>query len=440
MKFAALEDRIAELQATLSQARYAVVNVNEEIRQRNRQLGERYERFVSQKRARDTSLAVDLAEINAARLTVEADIEERRQKVDAQIRSLEAHISAELREARNNLEALNTRLVDSFGRDHEGLDTAITRVLETNDDGLLYTATGTPRFDLSRPLTASVYTAVDRLESDRSEMDARIVLIEKSNGGANQRSTAKTATPGALEREQATLRNERQQLLEAYAASAREIQARSSMLEQRQRAIDARFADERAALGELYSARASLTRSEMQTVQRALVAAAKGVPGARSQRDSHSQLLNALHEKARGMGKSVDESLLAPHALMDWIASMGPDGAVSARPGAWVPFAARKTISSRELAGADKAALASAWLAQLRRQPRFASIRDELGASGAVKDAGQALSDLFMTGVVDYAMMTEQRLYDGGIGIQLSVLGRDYQLGADGSLEILPKR
>jgi chromosome segregation ATPase len=200
MKFASLEDRIAELQATLSQARNVVVNVTKEIKQRDQELADRYEHFVSEKRVRDTTLAADLAEINETRLTVEAAIENRRRKIDAQIQSLEAHISAELRDARNNLEALNARLTDSFGRDHEGFDTAITRVLEANDDSLLYTAAGTPRFDLSRPLTASVYTAVDRLEADRSEMDARIAAIERSEGSTQQGAAGETATAetGAL--------------------------------------------------------------------------------------------------------------------------------------------------------------------------------------------------------------------------------------------------
>ena len=52
---------------------------------------------------------------------------------------------------------------------------------------------------------------------------------------------------------------------------------------------------------------------------------------------------------------------------------------------------------------------------------------------------GPALANLFMAGVIDHASITEQRLDDGGIGIQVSILGRTYQLAADGSLEALPK-
>jgi hypothetical protein len=438
-RFADLEDQIAELQATLSRARDAVVNVDLELRQKNQELTERYERFASEKQARDTTLAADLAEINSAQLAVEAIIDGRREKMDAQIRTLETHISAELHDARNALEVLNTRLIDSFGRDHEGFDVAITRVLESNDGGLLYTAGGTPRFDLSRPLTARVYTAVDRLETDRSEIDARIVVIEESEGGARQGAAGQPAG-AVLEREQATLSAERQQLLEAYAASARTIQAKSAALEQRRLAADVRFADERAALGELYSARASLTRSEMQSVQGVLVAAVKGIPDAISTSGEHARLRNALNEKAARTTAPVDKSLLAPHALMDGIARERADASSDGLSGAWEPFASRKISGSRELTGADKAALALAWFAQLVRQPRFAEISQELGASGAVGDARRALASLFMAGIVDHTTITEQRLNEGGIGIQVSVLGRDYQLDPGGSLEPLPKR
>ena len=62
-----------------------------------------------------------------------------------------------------------------------------------------------------------------------------------------------------------------------------------------------------------------------------------------------------------------------------------------------------------------------------------------LDASGAVKDAGRALSSLFMSGVMEHMTITEQKLDDGAIGIQVSVLGRDYQLNAGGSLEHFPR-
>lgn len=50
----------------------------------------------------------------------------------------------------------------------------------------------------------------------------------------------------------------------------------------------------------------------------------------------------------------------------------------------------------------------------------------------------EALSTLFLAGVMDHATVIEQRLVGGGVGIQVGVLGRAYQLDADGSLERLP--
>jgi hypothetical protein len=43
-----------------------------------------------------------------------------------------------------------------------------------------------------------------------------------------------------------------------------------------------------------------------------------------------------------------------------------------------------------------------------------------------------------LTGVFDHSTITEQQLDGGGIGIQVNILGRVYQLTADGSLEALP--
>jgi hypothetical protein len=293
---------------------------------------------------------------------------------------------------------------------------------------------------LSRPLIASVYTAAEGLEADRHKLDARIVAIAESERSANQNSTGpSSAAARALERDQAVLSAERQQLLDAYAASARQIQARSAALEKRRRAINARFERERASLRSLYTVRANLTRAEMQAVQRVLVSAATGLPDTESGGGDHAQLLTALREHAARMQTPLDASLLAPHALLDRIASQVPDGGSGPCSHDWQAFVSRKVTASRELGGADKAALASAWLARLGRQPRFAAIAGELAASGAVMAGGPALASLFMAGVIDHTSITEQRLDNGGIGIQVSILGRAYQLAADGSLEALPK-
>lgn len=439
-KFAALEDEISHLQATLSQARDAVLTVSAEIEEKSRDLSERYERFEREKRERDARLATELAKLDAARLTMAAAIDERRHNVDAQIKSLEAHISAELGGARENLENLNARLVESFGRDHEGFDAAIARVLETGDDALLYTPEGIPRFDISRPLSAKVYTALERLEADRREIDARIAAIEQSHGSVQQQANEPPAAAGALERERAALSNQRQQLLEDFAAAARKIQAQSAALEERRQSIDARFARERAALAAVYSARASVTRSEMQAVQEVLAAAARGTVGTASRTSDHGRLLSALEEKARAMDKPVDPSLLAANPLMDKIAARAPLEGAGRRAGDWVSVSSGQITASRELSGSDKAALAAAWLERLRRQPEFTEMVSALHASGALQDAGQALASLFMAGVLEHTTIVEQQLADGGVGIQVIVLGRDYQLNAGGSLEPFPQR
>jgi chromosome segregation ATPase len=438
LKFADLEERIAELRTTLAQARDAVLKVNEQIERENQEFSRHYERFAAKKRERGATLAVDLAELNATGLTVEAAIDARRRKVDAQIKTLEVHISGELRDARVSLETSNARLIESFGKNHEGFDTAITRVLDANDDGLLYTASGAPRFDLSRPMTGILYTTVEQLDADRHQVDMRIVAIEKSEGGAQQSSAGHSATAGTLDRDRAALSTGRQQLLESYATFVRQYQARLAVLERNQRAIEARFAEERRLLGELFSARASLTRAEMQALQEVLVAAVKGFPGPDSGNDDHAKMVNALQEKAGQMSAPVDEELLAPHALMDHMASELPGGVAGSRPDGWRSSTSRNVVASRELTGADKAALAAAWLARVRRQPRFVEIANELGASGAVLDGGQALSNLFMAGVSGHTTITEQRMDDGGIRIRIRILGRDYQLDANTYLERLP--
>jgi chromosome segregation ATPase len=437
-QFAELEGRIAELQAVLAEAREAVLTVHEELAEKNREFNEHYERFSAAKRDRDRALAADLAALNASRVSVETAIDARRQKVDAQIKSLEAQISGELHNSRADLETSNAAMTEAFGRNHEGLDTAITRVVKANDDALLYTAAGTARFDLSRPQTANVYKAAEQLDADRRRIDARIAAMEESEGGAQTASTGQSPAADSLEQERAALGAERQQLLEVFATFARQMQTRAADLEGQLRAIDTRFGDERALLGEFYSARAGVTRSEMQAVQQVLVAAAKGLPGGASRRSNHARLVAGLADKARRMDGPVDASLLAPHALMDHIDSRGTGTGTAARAGTWRDFASRKVTASRELTGADKAALAAAWLARIRGQADFMDIADALDASGAVGDGRKALASLFVAGVLDHATVVEQQLADGGVGIQVSILGRAYQLDAAGSLERLP--
>ena len=438
LKFADLEERIAELRTTLAQARDAVLNLNEQIERENQEFSRHYERFAAEKRERGATLAVDLAELNATGLTVEAAIDARRRNVDTQIKTLEVHISGELRDARISLETLNARLIESFGKNHEGFDTAITHVLDANDDELLYTAGGAPRFDLSRPMIGTLYTTVEQLEADRRQVDVRMVAIEESEGGTQQSSAGHSATAGTLERDRAALSTERQQLLESYATFVRQYQAQVAVLERSQRAIEARFAEERGLLGDLFSARASLTRAEMQALQEVLVAAVRGFPGPASGNDDHAGMVSALQEKAGQMSAPVDESLLGPYALMDHIASELPGEVAGWRSDAWRSSSSREVVASRELMGADKAAFAAAWFARVRRQPRFVEIANELGASGAALDGGQALSNLFLAGVSGHTTITEQRMDDGGIRIRIRILGRVYQLDADAYLERFP--
>lgn len=438
VEFGKLENRIAALQEALTEAREAVLAAHAELTQRNEEFGAKYERFITRKRERDRALAADLAALNASRMSVETAIEARREKVDAQIRSLEARISGELRDSRENLETLDAAMTRAFGRNHEGLDAAIRRVVESNDDGLLYTTAGTARYDLSRPQTAEVYKAAERLDADRRRIDARIAAIEQSNGTVQSGATRQTRAAGDLEREHAALASERQQLLEAFATFARETQDRAGALEAKMRALDAEYADARARLGELYSARAGVTRSEMQAIQAVLVAAAKGLPGGAPPASDHARLVADLEDKAGRMGSRVEASMLAPHALMDHIDADLPDVEADAGPSGWRDYAGRRVTGSRELTGTHKAALAMAWLARLSRQADFKDVATALDASGAVDDGHTALARLFVAGVLDHASIVEQQLADGGAGIQVGILGRAYQLAADGSLERLP--
>lgn len=436
LEFNELERRIAELRAVLIDTRDAVVAGHEEISRKNDALNKRYVGFIASKRERDRALAADLVALNASRSSTETAIDARREKVDAQIRALEARISGELGDARANLESLNAGMIEAYGRDHEGLDTALTRVLENDDDGLLYTLAGTPRFDLSRPRIGEIYTATERLAADRRRIDARIAVIEQG-GGAAPLSPGEPSAPGALERERAELAAERQQLLEAFATYARQVQTRAGALEEKARRLDVHHAGERAALGELYSARADVTGAEMRAVQSALLAAVKGLPGRAAADGDYRRLLAELEARAGRMGEPADAGLLAPHALMDHVEAGLADMAAP-RAGGWQEFATRRITASRNLTGADKATLAAAWLARLATQADFADLADALDESGAVADGRQALERLFLAGVRDHAAVTEQQLAGGGVGFQVSILGRAYQLDSAGSLEPLP--
>lgn len=433
-KLTALDARIVELQTALADTRESIIEATGAFETQNQEYEASYEQFSAEKREREAMLAAKLAEIDRSRVVIETDIDARRHEIDTQIRALEAQISDDFRDARRKLETLNARLIDEFGREHEGLDVAITKVLEQNDDGQLYRATGAPRFDLSRPLTAAVYAAVEQVVSDRNRIDARIVALGVADAQAETASQPRAEVD--LEQNRAALSTERQQLLEAHSRFAREQQSLIADLEKRQRSNDKDFADARTILGRLYSARASLARAELQAVQQVLVAAATGVPGTTSASSDYVRALGELREIAARTDAETEASMRAAHALVDRIKAKAVGTATSSIE--WKPFASRRVTGSRELVGSDKAALASAWLSRFRRQPRFAAMAEELDASGAVANGAEALSKLFMVGVMEHATMIEQQLEDGGTGIQVNILDRAYQLDVNGSLQTLP--
>ncbi len=436
-KLTALDARIVELQTALADTRKSIIEATGAFETQNQEYEASYEQFSAEKREREAMLAAKLAEIDRSRVVIETDIDAQRHEIDKQIRALEAQISDDFGDARRKLETLNARLIDEFGREHEGLDVAITKVLEQNDDGQLYRATGAPRFDLSRPLTAAVYAAIEQVVSDRNRIDARIVALGAADAQATQAEIAsQPRAEGGLEQNRAALSTERQQLLEAHSSFAREQQSLIADLEKRQRSNDKDFADARTMLSRLYSARASLARAELQAVQQVLVAAATGVPGATSASSDYERSLGELREIAARTDAETEASMRAAHALVDRIKAKAVGSATSSIE--WKPFASRRVTRSRELVGSDKAASASAWLSRFRLQPRFAAIAEELAASGAVANGAEALSNLFMVGVMEHATMIEQQLEDGGTGIQVNILDRAYQLDVNGSLQTLP--
>lgn len=435
-RFAELEERIAGHQRALTHARDAVVKANEDFLSGNREYDQRYERFTTEKRKREARLAGDLADVNAARAAAEADIAARRRKVDAQIKTLETRISGELAGARGTLETLNRKLVDDFGRNHQGLDAAINKFLNDGDDEALYAPDGAPRFDLSRPMTAAAYRSVEQMLTSRRKLDARIALLEE-RGGASQQAAANPSPPaGDLERERAALAAERQQLLEAHAGFARKSRSLSASLEKRRAKIERQIAGERASLEELFSLRADVTRSEFQLVQQVLVGAIRG--GARTSADphEHSRLLDRLRERSKRSGTSAGASMVDPHALLDHIGSGLPGDASAHR--AWRAFTRDQVIGTRALSGDDKAMMAFAWLARYRRQPRFGVIARELDETGAVASGSEALATLFLDGVINYAAIEELRLAGGDTGVRVGVLEREYLLEENGSLGRLP--
>ncbi len=175
----------------------------------------------------------------------------------------------------------------------------------------------------------------------------------------------------------------------------------------------------------------------MQAVQDVLVSAARGLPGAGAASGDHGVQLEMLRSSAGAAGEKENAALLAPHALMEHIGDRVPEAGAGESP-EWQSFAARKVRASRELGGADKVAFAYAWLARFREQADFRDVASALDRSGAVADGRDTLSTLFLTGVIDHSEIVEQRLDDDGLGFQVDILGRVYQLDPAGSLEKLP--
>lgn len=436
-----LEVLIDRERDALAKAREAVVESTALAEERNRHFQSLYRRHLEERRERESRLALAKTELNATRASVEAAVEARRRKIDAQIVALEADISLEVRAARQALEKASALVTAEFGRGHEGFDQAMTRVLEGNERGLLYTGDGAPRFDLSRPHTAAVYTAVERVAARRREIDAVVAaLAERDQGRDDSRGGDTAAASSELEDERAGIATERQTLLETHARYATDFQARFNELDRRRQAAAALHAERRQALADLYAARAEVTRNEFLAVQRVLVAAVKGDAGAPTADDETAARLAELRSRADGFAGEVDESMRAADALLDRVRDLAPGGHATPDAPQWQDLDSRAVASVRELAGAEKAAVARAWLARLRERGALAGIERDLEASAALAHARAWVDALFLAGVMRHAGVIEQRLDDGDTAIEVVILGEAYRLARNGSLMPAPAR
>ncbi|MDX1376544.1 MAG: hypothetical protein R3357_13320 [Burkholderiales bacterium] len=432
-----LDGEIEREREALARAREAVIESTAAAEERDRHFQSIYQRHLEEKHEREARLARARAELNATRAAVESALESRRRKVDAQIVALEKDISLELGDARAALEKASQQVTSEYGRGHEGFDQAMTRVLEENEIGLLYTSDGAPRYDLSRPHTAAVYTAVERAVARRREIDAVVAALAVSTAGKHEQAGTPPAAT-ALERQRAGIAEERQLLLEAHARYASDFQDRLTEIRQRRRAGDAKHRERRERLVDLYRARAELTANEFLTVQGALVAALGTGAGARSAPGETETLRATLRARAGAFQGETGDELLATDALLAHLRELAPAAPAASTAPQWVEAGARTVEEIRELAGAGKAALTYAWLERLRARGAFAELRRALQASAAVDDSDDWTRTLFVGGVMAHAAIIEQRLAGGETGIEVSILERSYRLAGDGSLVAAP--
>jgi len=437
-KLRTLEARIEEEESALERAREAVIETTQKLERLGRRFEARYEAFLEEKRAREKELQRAKAELDAARVAAETRIDQRRRQVETQVKALEEEIGVELQSARRTLEALNGELVAEFGRDHAGLGNAIARVVEEHDSDLLYEPNGSPRFDLSAPRTSALYTSVERIAALRGKVHAAVTQLDPSTTASPDETTREQESESLLEQELAEVAAERQTLVEEHAAYARELRRRASELERRTRAVDSVHAEKRRALGEVYAARASLTRNEFANVQAALIARVQRLETVPRLPENHEALEEALREKADRAELAPDDPLRAPNALYRRIAVELAGTTASDQSRAWTRYVDGRVVSSRELRGADKRKVIASWYRRLRAQGGFAELEEDLARSDAVNDVHAYVNALFSTGLAQYAVITEQRLAGGDIGIQVTILEHPYQLNPRGSLEVVP--
>ena len=428
-ELAALEDEIAEYRESLEDHRERATGVALEFLKRRASLEAEHEAFEKERNERMAALRLQAEALRSEQRDIVALMESRRADVQARIEVIEGRIRAHLTALREEVDAAERRLQEEFGADPGAFLAATAEWIRSLDPALLYDSTGAARFDRSPPRNSAIYEAVDAVSELESEAQGvRIGHLAE------------------LQRQEADIARERQNLIERQSAFAAEHAERQDQWTVRLEAASEESRRLREALDAGFEGKLALLGFEFQALQGALLDVLGTPAETLSVPAEGARLLESVSKKDAELEELLEPANALAGSLVEAFAAAGKSRDPNAPDVQWEHPSAESSPrdsapEERVLEGENKRRLLAAWYRRLGVTGTLDPLLQRLShnfPSHSASHLENALYGLFEAGMRDIGDIVHVQWKNGNRAYQIRILDRSYWLQADGSLLLTP--
>ena len=428
-ELATLRDEIAEYWKTLEEHRERATGVALEFLKRRASLEAEHEAFEKERNERKAALRLRAESLRSEQRDIVALVESRRADVQARIEVIEGRIRAHLAALREGVNATERRLQEEFGADPGAFLAATAEWIRSLDPALLYDSTGAARFDRSPFRNSAIYEAVDAVSELESE--ARGVRSEHLAG---------------LQRQEADIARERQNLIERQSAFAAEHAERQDQWNVRLEAASEESRRLREALDAYFEGKLALLGFEFQALQGAVLDVLGTPAETLSVPAEGARLLESVSKKDAELKGLLEPANVLTGSLVEAFAAAGKSRNPNAPDVQWEHLSAESSPrdsapEEQVLEGENKRRLLAAWYRRLSVTGTLDPLLQRLShdfPSHSASHLESALYGLFEAGMRDAGELVHVQWKNGNRAYQVRILDRSYWLQPDGSLLVTP--